>query len=285
MVNNTSSSATSGCSTSSCATTATNRGASCSAGISAPAAELGVLERRWRRDGNCLSQRCRRRCASSRRERRLRHVEADGDRLYRSTCRARPRCGHRRASGSTRLPRQGRPRRRGRLLDVLLQLLSCSPRTTAWWALRTSSKPSARFWAVTATDGARSEIKRRSNSERRSHRHRRWRARPPPDPLPPGYQFDVYRIEAELPPMRKGRAYRAYDTNLHALVTVNVLAPELRTELDTARFRWAVRCAVVERQMTVFSYGEWRGAPYVVVPHEHGRDATDVGTVLDRDRR
>jgi hypothetical protein len=105
-----------------------------------------------------------------------------------------------------------------------------------------------------------------------------------PDPLPVGYQFAQYRIEGELPAMRMGRAYRAYDTALNATVAVNVLAPALRTELDTARFRWAVRCAVLEKDMRVYNYGEWLGVPYVVVPYEEGT-AADVAAALRQGQR
>jgi hypothetical protein len=107
-----------------------------------------------------------------------------------------------------------------------------------------------------------------------------------PDPLPPGYQLAHYRIDDELPPMRMGRAYRAYDTSLNAKVAVNVLARELRTELDTARFRWAVRCAVLEKQMRVYNYSEWLGVPYVVVPYDEKTGATvDVATALRQGQR
>jgi hypothetical protein len=103
-----------------------------------------------------------------------------------------------------------------------------------------------------------------------------------PEPLPPGYELgQTYRIEAELAPMRMGWVYRAYDTQLNEVVAVNVLAVDLRTEFGVARFNWAIRCAVVEKKMPVFSGGEWLGVPYVVVPFDRDTGATvDVATAL-----
>ena len=66
---------------------------------------------------------------------------------------------------------------------------------------------------------------------------------------------------------------------MEAEVAINVLAPELRTEEGIARFRWGTRCAVRERNETVYSYSEWLGVPFVVVPYAEGVGATvDVGS-------
>ena len=104
--------------------------------------------------------------------------------------------------------------------------------------------------------------------------------RPTPDPLPPGFALSDgrYIIELELPPLRMGRAYKARDPQLDTTVAINVLSPEPEDELRLLRFRRCVKKAVLERQKTVYDYGEWRGLAYVVVPYVEGVGASvDVG--------
>ena len=63
---------------------------------------------------------------------------------------------------------------------------------------------------------------------------------------------------------------------------MNVLAPELRSDLGVARFHWAMRCAVIDRKWRVFDAGVWKNVDYVVVPLAADGAALDIAAALPR---
>lgn len=60
-----------------------------------------------------------------------------------------------------------------------------------------------------------------------------------PDPLPRGFRFNRYVVEAELGQGPMGTVYRACDAQMKRPIALYVLEPKRRTEVGSGRFlRW-----------------------------------------------
>src|SRR6476619_4276503 len=89
-----------------------------------------------------------------------------------------------------------------------------------------------------------------------------------PDPLPPGYVLQRYRIEAELRRGSSGRFYKAVDTGSQATVAINIPDPSLRTPEGQARFFFAVRKAAKSGDKRLLDLGVWEKVYYVTVTYD-----------------
>lgn len=100
---------------------------------------------------------------------------------------------------------------------------------------------------------------------------------PSAEPFPPGYRLRRWIIEAELAPLRMGRAYKARDPDTGLAVVINTLSAALG---DVGAYRFARACERAAEQHVdgLHELGEHLGTLYVVVAYLEGIGAAvDVG--------